>query len=367
MAFNVANRKVHHWASFIVAVPLLIMIVSGLFLQMKKQSAWVQPPERRGTGTTPAIGFESILAGVQTVPGLDVRGWEDLNRLDVRPGKGVVKVWLNSGHEVQVDLGTGRVLQTAYRRSDLIESIHDGSYFAGDWTKLGLFLPAGLTMLLLWVSGMWMVWVPFIARRRRSEKRRLSKAASFLLLGGGLLSLAAAQAPRFAVDPIVGHWESAADGGAATVVADSRKWKTEPAATPFPVAAVRGLPGFTGGVLRVQFKLVGGESDQTAGIAFGITAGNEYYYARYNTKDGNVALWQFVNGDRKRILDGADHAQLPLGAWHELKVEVAGTKVTATVNDKLRLEHTLPAPVAGRVGFWTKRDSITAFKGFSVR
>ena len=49
------------------------------------------------------------------------------------------------------------------------------------------------------------------------------------------------QAPRLAVDPIVGHWETAADGADATVVADARKWKTEPATTPFPVAAVRGV------------------------------------------------------------------------------------------------------------------------------
>ena len=99
------------------------------------------------------------------------RSWDDVNRLDVRPGRGMVKVWLNNGWEVQVDLGTGRVLQTAYRRSDLIESIHDGSFFAGDWTKLGLFLPAGLVLLLLWLSGLWMWWVPFVAKRRRAAVR----------------------------------------------------------------------------------------------------------------------------------------------------------------------------------------------------
>ena len=275
MHFNVANRKVHHWASFIVAVPLLVMIVSGLFLQMKKQWTYVQPPEQRGTGKTPVIGFDAVLASVQTVPELGVRGWDDVNRLDVRPGKGVVKVWLNSGYEAQVDLGTGRVLQTAYRRSDLIESIHDGSFFAGDWTKLGLFLPAGLTMLLLWVSGMWMVWVPFIAKRRRSEKRRLEQGRVGAAARRAVCCrLPAAQPPRLAVDPIVGHWEHAADGADAMVVADARKWKTEPATTPFPVAAVRGVTGFSNGVLRVQFKLVGGESDQAAGIAFGITPGS---------------------------------------------------------------------------------------------
>jgi uncharacterized iron-regulated membrane protein len=164
---NVLNRKVHYWASFIVAVPVLVIIASGLLLQLKKHWSWVQPAELRGTGSTPAIDLPGILASVMQVRELNVRGWDDVNRLDVRPGRGVVKVWLNSGWEVQVDLGTGRVLQTAYRRSDLIESIHDGSFFGDNWTKLGLFLPAGLTLFLLWLSGLWMWWVPFSAKRRR--------------------------------------------------------------------------------------------------------------------------------------------------------------------------------------------------------
>jgi hypothetical protein len=46
------------------------------------------------------------------------------------------------------------VLQTAYRRSDSIESVHAGSFFAGHWTKLGLFLPAGIVLLLLSLSGL---------------------------------------------------------------------------------------------------------------------------------------------------------------------------------------------------------------------
>ncbi len=70
---------------------------------------------------------------------------------------------------MQVDLGTGRVLQTAYRRSDLIEAIHDGSLCGGEWTKLCLFLPAGLVLLLLWLSGLWMWWVPQAAKRRRAS------------------------------------------------------------------------------------------------------------------------------------------------------------------------------------------------------
>jgi uncharacterized iron-regulated membrane protein len=176
MTFNVLNRKIHYWASAIAAIPLLVMICSGLLLQAKKQSAWVQPPERRGTGKAPALSLDDVLERVKQVPEMHVQSWDDVNRLDLRPGRGMVKVWLHNGYEVQVDLGTGQILQVAYRRSDLIESIHDGSFFAGDWTKLGLFLPTGVTLLLLWCGGFWMFWVPFWAKRKRAIARRLAKA-----------------------------------------------------------------------------------------------------------------------------------------------------------------------------------------------
>ncbi len=360
MHFNVANRKIHHWTSFAAAIPLLVIISSGVLLQMKKQWDWVQPPEKRGTGTVPAIDFDRILTTLKAAPDLGVTGWDDVDRLDVRPGRGVAKVTLKSRWEAQIDLGSGALMQTAYRRSDLIESIHDGSFFAGDWTKLGIFLPAGIVLLLLWITGVWMVWVPFSGKRRR---KNLARAAVVMVFAGSASTLALAQG-RLAIDPIIGHWEVLQEAGEDVVLADARKWKTGLATTAFPVAAVRGVQNFTDGVLSVRFKLVGGESDQIAGLVFGMTPGAKtYYYVRYNTKDGNIALWEF-EGDRKRILEGKDHLQLPLNEWHELRVEVRGTTVAASVNDRLHLEHTLPRPVSGRVGFYTKRDSITAFKDF---
>jgi hypothetical protein len=161
-----------------IALPILIVIGSGILLQLKKQWAWVQPRELRGTGTTPVIGLEDILASARSVPHLGVTGWDDVNRLDVRPGRGMVKVWLRSGWEVQVDLGTGRVLQSEYRRSDLIESIHDGSFFAGDVSKLGLFFPSGIALLVMWVTGLWLFWLPIRARRRRSRRLDLIRDRS---------------------------------------------------------------------------------------------------------------------------------------------------------------------------------------------
>jgi uncharacterized iron-regulated membrane protein len=171
MRLQALNRRIHYWIGFGAALPLLVIIGSGLLLQSKKHWSWIQPPEQRGTSTSPAIDFDELLAALASVPGMGVRSWDDVQRLDVRPSRGVVKAWLGNGYEVQVDLGTGDVLQTAYRRSDLIESIHDGSFFGGDWVKLGIFLPAGISLFLLWLSGMWLWWLPFAAKRRRAALR----------------------------------------------------------------------------------------------------------------------------------------------------------------------------------------------------
>jgi hypothetical protein len=169
-------RKLHYWASIAIAIPASILLGSGLLLQTKKHWSWVQPSEQRGTGSIPQISLDSVLGSVAGVPALAVDHWDDINRIDVRPERGVAKVWLKSGWEAQVDLGTGAVMQTAFRRSDLIESIHDGSFFAGNWTKLGIFLPTGLILAFMWASGLWLFVVPILAKRRRTVRRLAATA-----------------------------------------------------------------------------------------------------------------------------------------------------------------------------------------------
>ena len=169
MSFNVLNRRVHYWVSFAAALPLIVMIASGLLLQGKKQWTWVQPAEQRGTGTTPVIDLDEVLAALRTVPGMDVQSWGDVNRLDVRISKGVAKAWLMNGYEIQVDLGTGRVLQTAYRRSDLIESIHDGSFFGGT-DQLGF--PAGRIVFWCCVAAA-CGWGGAVRGQRHAFRRRV--------------------------------------------------------------------------------------------------------------------------------------------------------------------------------------------------
>ena len=166
MKFNLFNRKVHYWASIVVAVPILIFIVSGLLLQTKKQFAWIQPPELRGAGKKPTVSLPQILEISKNVPEAEIESWDDINRLDVRPSRGMLKVWAKNNWEIQIDTETGAILQTAYRRSDIIESIHDGSFFH-DYVKMLVFLPSGIALLLLWLTGIYLFVLPIWIRRRR--------------------------------------------------------------------------------------------------------------------------------------------------------------------------------------------------------
>src|SRR5688572_13411650 len=170
MKLQILNRKVHYWASAAVAIPILVVIVTGLMLQTKKYFAWVQPPEHRGTGTEPAISFAEVIEICRQVPEAGVAGWDDVNRVDVRPSRGMLKVTTKSNYEIQIDTETGGVLQVAYRRSDTIEALHDGSWFA-DEVKLWVFLPTGLVLLGLWLTGIYLFVLPFLARRRSARRR----------------------------------------------------------------------------------------------------------------------------------------------------------------------------------------------------
>lgn len=163
------NRKLHRWGAVAVALPFAVVISTGILLQLKKQLDWVQPPERRGGTEAPALALPRILEIVRAVPGSGVTSWDDVDRIDVRPGKGMLKVVATNRMEVQLDVATGAVLQVAYRRSDLIESLHDGSWFHA-LAKLLVFLPAGIVVLLLWVTGVYLWLLPYRARRRRAKE-----------------------------------------------------------------------------------------------------------------------------------------------------------------------------------------------------
>lgn len=154
-------------------LPLVLVIGTGILLMLKKEIAWIQPPTQKGVAvaSVPAQSFEELFEVARAIPALEVSDWRDLDRVDVKPGKGVVKFVAANRWEAQLDAETGQVLQVAYRRSDLIESLHDGSFFS-DGVKLFVFLPAGLVLLVLWGTGIYLFALP---HWRNFQKRRQQK------------------------------------------------------------------------------------------------------------------------------------------------------------------------------------------------
>ncbi|RMH30382.1 MAG: PepSY domain-containing protein [Planctomycetota bacterium] len=172
---NKWSRKTHRWGAVAIALPIAAVIGSGILLQLKKDVAWIQPPTARGAaGGDPdngmTVSMRDILDAAMTVPEAGFTGWGDIDRLDVRPDKGVAKVRGKNRWEVQVDTATGEVVQVAYRRSDLIESIHDGSWFHAA-AKLWVFLPSGVVLFILWLTGVYLWALPIWARRAGRRRR----------------------------------------------------------------------------------------------------------------------------------------------------------------------------------------------------
>ena len=112
----------------LTVIPIIIIIGTGILLQVKKEINWIQPTTTIGKiKNNPSISFDEILTIAKTVPDAEIHSWEDIDRLDVRIQAGMVKVRSKNNWEIQIDTQSGPILQHAYRRSDIIESIHDGS------------------------------------------------------------------------------------------------------------------------------------------------------------------------------------------------------------------------------------------------
>jgi uncharacterized iron-regulated membrane protein len=176
MRFAVVNRKVHHWIGITITVPLLLVVTTGILLLVRKDVAAIQPPTQIGSASTPTIAFEEVLRIAQdAAPQAQIENWQDIDRLDVRPVKGIIKVRARNRWEIQIDSSNGQVLQVAYRRSELIESLHDGTFFH-KYVSYLVMLPNAFILLTLLVTGIHMFFYPTVAKRRRLRRAAALKS-----------------------------------------------------------------------------------------------------------------------------------------------------------------------------------------------
>src|ERR1039457_981267 len=190
---------------------------------------------------------------------------------------------------------------------------------------------------------------------------------------------------------MVGNWVVAQDDGKNILMVDGRQWKRgQPAGglaekarliygarheefidnvkafAYFPIAVAQGVEDFHDGEIAMRFKLIEGQLDQCAGILFNVKPNGDYLTVRFNGKEDNLVLWTFKTGKRSFVKKGSEDMPLEMKKWHDMKIRIQGTKLEGYLNGKLLLEYTLAEPVSGKVGVWSKTDSVSYFDGYTV-
>jgi 3-keto-disaccharide hydrolase len=114
----------------------------------------------------------------------------------------------------------------------------------------------------------------------------------------------------------------------------------------------------------VKFKPISGRQDSSGGIVFRFTDG-QYYVVRANALESNFRLYYYDRG-RHQIATASVKAP-PLGEWHMIRVVAAGDHIQAWLDGTRYLDHRDARFKSGRVGLWTKADSVTAFDDLTIR
>lgn len=225
--------------------------------------------------------------------------------------------------------------------------------------------------------------------------------------------------PPVVFEPIVGSWIVAQDGPDKVIMVDGRPWvgaKDTPTKlivesarklygthneelmdnakqfAYYPVAVLKTVDNFANGTISLKFKTIAGDADRCSGILFNVKPNGDWLAIRYNDTENNVVLWEFHNGIRRSVKRGPEGTwMLDRSKWHELKMTVDGSDFTAWLDGQAALQYTLGsapgpgrggaapnpdlspannpvlrAPVAGKIGLWSKTDSTSYFKDFVV-
>src|SRR6185312_4225846 len=214
-------------------------------------------------------------------------------------------------------------------------------------------------------------------------------AQAYLLLGFLICSVASAETIRFdggkpgtlpsdwavAMTHAGGEprWQIVSDPGAPSPPYVLAQLSQDRTAGRFPLAIWSGA-AIRNGEVSVAFKTVSGAIDQAAGIVWRYQDPNNYYIVRANALESNIVFYKVENGVRTSIAPkglpsrsyGVKHL-IPSGHWNNLEVRFAGQKIAVFFNQEQLFEAedtTFSKP--GKVGLWTKADSVTYFDDFTA-
>ena len=178
-------RKLHRQTAIVLMLAFFVMATTGILLGWKKNAgSLLLAPTQTGTSANLdewlTIGQLTEAATAYMRDSIPGDKSAEVDRIDVRPSKGIVKFTFNDHYTgLQVDGATGRILLVEQRRSDLIEHIHDGTLADrifpnhSGWFKLVYTTIMGLALLLFVITGFW-IWAG--PKRMRRLTRHHSKS-----------------------------------------------------------------------------------------------------------------------------------------------------------------------------------------------
>jgi hypothetical protein len=131
----------------------------------------------------------------------------------------------------------------------------------------------------------------------------------------------------------------------------------------FPALSL-GETVYTDATIEASFKPISGREDQAAGIIFRIQDKDNYYIVRANALENNLSIYKFVRG--KRMFIKGANAKVSPNTWQQLGAEVTGSRIRGSLNNQPMVEATDDTFRAGKIGLWTKADSVTCFDNVRV-
>ncbi|MFM2294732.1 MAG: hypothetical protein RLZZ350_1145 [Verrucomicrobiota bacterium] len=112
--------------------------------------------------------------------------------------------------------------------------------------------------------------------------------------------------------------------------------------------------------LTTKFKIVTGVMEQMAGVAFRVQDEKNFYVIRASAMGNNIRFYKVVNGERGNLI--GPEVPIAKGAWHELKIQCEGNQIRCWLNGKEAFPPLTDSSFnAGKLGFWTKSDSVSYF------
>lgn len=157
----------------------LILSTTGFLLGWKKKTGLLAPTQN-GISSNPAewLTIDSLhkLAVKYLYDSVDANLSGELDRIDIRPGKGIAKfVFIDHYWGLQIDCTSGEILLIEKRNSDFIEDIHDGTildkiFGTGENSMLGYTTIMGISLFMLTGTGFWLWYGPKHLRKTKKNQ-----------------------------------------------------------------------------------------------------------------------------------------------------------------------------------------------------